>query len=77
MLKKVTRCSECANRLYDIGVGFVPHTTMICGMIGCEVDDDDGCTFGQKGEGGYVSKKYDVDIGGYAAINGCRDFGDW
>ena len=76
-MKKVIRCRQCANRMYDMGVGFVPHVTMLCGILGCEVEDDDGCTFGVVGEGGYVSKKYDVDINGYAAVNGCRSFEEW
>ena len=76
-MKKVIRCGECANRMYDLGIGFVPHTTMLCGVIGCEVEDDDGCTFGMIGEGGYVSKKYDVDISGYAAVNGRHEYEEW
>ena len=76
-MKKVIRCKNCANRLYDLGVGFIPNTRLMCGVLGCEVSEDDGCTFGMVGEGGYMSKKYDVDIGGYAAVNGCRDFGEW
>lgn len=54
-----------------MGVGFVPHVTMMCGIIGCEVDEDDGCTFGVEGEGGYTKKEYDVYIDGCAAV-GCR-----
>lgn len=76
-MKKVIKCSECANRAYDIGIGFVPYTTMLCSVLGCEVEDDDGCTFGMIGEGGYVSKKYDVDISGYAAVNGRHEYEEW
>ena len=76
-MKKVVRCHECANRVYDMGIGFVPHTCLMCGILDCEVEEDDGCTFGVVGAGTYASKKYDVDIGGYAAVNGCRDFEEW
>lgn len=61
-LKRVTRCKDCANRAYDLGVGFTPITTMVCGMMGLEVEEDDGCTFGMKGDGGYVSREYDIDL---------------
>ena len=72
-MKEVTRCCECVNRLYDLGICFVPQTTMLCSVLQCEVSDDDGCTFGAKGEGGYVTKPYDVTIEGYAAINGWQE----
>lgn len=74
-MKKVTRCGDCANRVYDLGIGFVPQTVMMCSVMGCGVEPDDGCTFGIEGEGGYVTKKYDVDIGGYAAVNGYEEYG--
>lgn len=73
-MKDVIRCGECCNRMYDLGIGFVPRTVMICGVLGCEVENDDGCTFGTKGDGGYVTKNYDVSIEGYAAISGCREY---
>jgi len=69
-LKSIIRCKECANRVYDLGVGFVPNITVVCGMIGCEVSQDDGCTFGNKGDGSYTSKEIPVSIEGYAAVNG-------
>ena len=73
-LKKVIRCKDCANRVYDIGVGFTAKTMMLCGFIGCEVDDDDGCTFGDKGDGRYACREYDVTLDSYAAINGCYEW---
>ena len=73
-MKKVVRCGECANRIYDLGIGFVPNITVMCGVMGCNVDDDDGCTFGIKGEGSYVSKDIMVNIEGYAAVNGQYEY---
>lgn len=69
-MKDVIRCEDCAYRLYDLGVGFTAVTTMLCGMIGREVDPDDGCTFGIVGDGGYVVREIDVSIEGREAVNG-------
>lgn len=73
-LKNVTRCYECSNRVYDFGVGFVPATTMMCGMIGIEVSPSDGCTFGEKGDGGYAVKECDIIIDSRAAVNGYHQY---
>lgn len=69
-MKKVTRCNKCVNRVYDLGIGFMPNTRLICGMIGCEVEFDDGCTFGEVGDGAYATKEYEININGYATVNG-------
>lgn len=77
VLKRVARCKDCPNRVYDFGVGFVPSTTMLCSQFGIEVEDDDGCTFGSKGgKAGYVTRGYDVSLDGYAAVNGWNDYCD-
>lgn len=70
-LKKIIRCKDCVNRVYDFGVGFTAQTVLMCGDSGRLVDEDDGCTFGTRGEGGgYVVRKYEVDLKGYEAVNG-------
>lgn len=75
MPKKVVRCGECVNRVYDMGIGFVPNVTMMCSVLEQEVDEDDGCTFGMIGDGGIVSKQYDIDLSNHAAINGYYNYG--
>ena len=76
ILKSVTRCKDCDNRVYDFGVGFTANTTMFCGVFGCKVTEDDGCTFGELGEGGYAVKNIDVSIEGREAVNGYHYYYD-
>lgn len=70
ILKKIVRCEDCDNKVYDFGVGFMANTTLFCSMMGCKVEPDDGCTFGIVGEGGYAVKPMDVRIEGREAVNG-------
>lgn len=65
MPKDVIRCGNCANRVYDEGVGFVPQTTHICGLFSCEVTLGDGCTFGEPGKGSKMSRLVMVDLSNY------------
>ena len=71
VLKNVTRCKDCNNRVLDIGVGFASSPKLLCSMNGMEVDEYDGCTFGYKGEGGYARRENDVAISGHEAVFGC------
>lgn len=73
-MKEVTRCSECVNRVHDLGVGFIPNTRLICSMIGCEVEFDDGCTFGEVGDGGYATRECEIILDGHAAVNGYYEY---
>ena len=70
-LKEIIRCKDCANRMYDLGVGFTAEVNIICVDNGRQVDEDDGCTFGIVGEHcGYASRDYDVSLNGHEAVNG-------
>ena len=69
-MKKVTRCKDCDNRVIDLGVGFSSTPKLICSQMCIEVEEDDGCTFGLKGDGGYAVRELDVTIQGREAVNG-------
>ena len=70
-LKKIVRCKDCANRAYDLGIGFTSKVIMMCTDTGREVNEDDGCTFGFKGDSlGYVSRDCEVSLSGHEAVNG-------
>lgn len=59
-MKRVVRCRECASGAYRLGTGFVNNVTWYCTERGCEVDKDDGCTFGCRGEPKPAVSNYDV-----------------
>lgn len=66
--KSIVRCKDCAKAAYDLGVGFMTETVLVCSEREMPVEEDDGCTFGIIGEAGYVVKDYQIDLCGDAAV---------
>lgn len=69
-MKRVTRCSKCANAARKIGFGFTGPPALYCTERSGTVDDDDGCTFGTPGRPRHAADVFDVELGEDAAVKG-------
>lgn len=48
-VKKIIRCKKCSNRIVIRNAGFLGNVEHHCKFLRCEIDLDDGCTFGEEG----------------------------
>lgn len=71
MMDNFITCAECVNCYVAYGTGFTGETTRHCVDRELkQVELTDGCTFGERGEGGTLKLDYDVSIEAHAAVNG-------
>lgn len=69
---KSVKCKECANRVVVYPIGFETCPEMHCAKFCIEVTEEDGCTFGYKGQAITGSYAPDVVISDQSATNGDR-----
>lgn len=62
MGKTVTRCAKCQNCAICRSAGFTASEYLVCTRTNDEVDEDDGCTFGLRGNPRQGIVPYDIDI---------------
>lgn len=61
-MKKVVPCVECCRRAEGYEVGFAGRPVLYCTERAQEAGADDGCTFGEEGEGMRLCKPYEVTV---------------
>ena len=74
-MKPIIRCRNCSIAHYAYEPGFTGRVYLVCNERNIEVADDDGCTFGVKGEHGTLKADCEVFIDSQAAVNGFAE--DW
>ena len=75
-MRKVIRCGQCSKACISYGVGFMSVATLHCEERQyTEVAEDDGSTFGQRGEHPTIGDDVIATIEEHAAVYGWDD--DW
>ena len=71
-MKRIVRCARCSFAASRLPAGFTSVPVLHCTAIGRDVEQDDGCTFGAKGEPSTATDAPEVDISARAAVDGWR-----
>ena len=68
-MKAVHSCANCSNMIITRTAGFIQDETCTCAIFSCEVESDDGCTFGD--DLGVIP--YDIDMSMVPAYQNAYD----
>ena len=71
-MKRIVICARCSLAASRLPAGFTSVPVLHCTEMGSDVDADDGCTFGSRGEPSTATDAPEVDISARAAVYGWR-----
>ncbi len=70
-MRRLIPCIGCSRCAVGYETGFAGRRVMLCAdRGGREVVDGDGCTLGEPGRPSPACDRYDICIGGHAAVYG-------